>query len=50
MEKREYIEGQLLYIAHPYGGDETNKERVQTYLKMLQSGICRCICNGYADI
>nr|DAK71756.1 MAG TPA: Blasticidin M [Bacteriophage sp.] len=36
--KREYpyIEGQLLYIAHPYGGDETNKERVQTYLKMLQ--------------
>lgn len=31
MEKREYIEGQLLYIAHPYGGDETNKERVQTY-------------------
>jgi hypothetical protein len=37
MEKREYIEGQLLYIAHPYGGDETNKERVQTYLKMLQA-------------
>lgn len=34
MEKREYIEGQLLYIAHPYGGDEKNKERVQTYLKM----------------
>lgn len=36
--KREYpyIEGQLLYIAHPYGGDEANKERVQTYLKMLQ--------------
>lgn len=37
MEKREYIEGQLLYIAHPYGGDEKNKERVQTYLKMLQA-------------
>ena len=37
MEKREYIEGQLLYIAHPYGGDETNKERVQTYLKTLQA-------------
>lgn len=37
MEKREYIEGRLLYIAHPYGGDEKNKERVQTYLKMLQA-------------
>lgn len=37
MKKREYIEGQLLYIAHPYGGDEKNKERVQTYLKMLQA-------------
>lgn len=38
MKKREYpyIEGQLLYIAHPYGGDESNKEKVQTYLKMLQ--------------
>lgn len=32
-----YIDGQLFYIAHPYGGDETNKERVQTYLKMLQA-------------
>jgi len=31
-----YIDGQLFYIAHPYGGDETNKEKVQTYLKMLQ--------------
>lgn len=28
-----YIDGQLFYIAHPYGGDESNKGKVQTYLK-----------------
>lgn len=34
-----YIDGQLFYIAHPYGGDEMNKERVQTYLKNVAGEI-----------
>lgn len=37
MEKREYIEGQLLYIAHPYGGDIPRKNIV---FPIAQLGIC----------
>ncbi len=37
MKKFEMIEGQLIYIAHPYGGDKENVKRVEECLERLQN-------------